>query len=242
MPRTASRPSPAAAQIQTPVLASIIVRTKNEQAWIARCLAAVLNQDVSGVEVLVVDTGSTDQTLAICRDFNVRVHAYQGPYTPGRALNAGFAQSRGRYLVCLSAHCIPLNDKWLERLIAGFHDPSVAAVYGRQEPLPDSHESDKRDLWTVFGIEQRLQRKDYLFHNANSAIRRDLWQRWPFDETLPSLEDRAWAKRMIAQGHAILYEPQASVYHFHGISHNEQAGRAQRVVKVIELLKSRGGA
>ncbi|MFQ5693831.1 MAG: glycosyltransferase, partial [Nitrospinota bacterium] len=156
-----------------------------------------------------------------------------------RALNRGMRASGGEFLVCLSGHCIPVHNKWLDRLVADFGPPEVAAVYGRQEPLPDSHTFDKRDLWNIFGLDRKVQVKDSFFHNANAMIRRDVWERIPFDEELNGVEDRDWAKRVIASGYHIVYEPQASVYHPHGIHQTMDAARAERVVKMIELINGR---
>ena len=46
-------------------------------------------------------------------------------------------------------------------------------------------------------------------------MRREVWERAPFDETLPGLEDREWARRVLAAGWQIVYEPLAMVYHEH---------------------------
>jgi hypothetical protein len=118
--------------------------------------------------------------------------------------------------------------------------PFTAAVYGKQEPLPDSSDFDKRDLWTTFGAERRVQRgQDYFFHNANSLIRRSLWERMPFDEEINGVEDRAWAKQVLAEGYQIIYAPLASVHHYHGIHQGRNEARAKRVAKVIELIQQR---
>jgi glycosyltransferase involved in cell wall biosynthesis len=221
---------------------SVVIRTQNEAKWLERCLVGVLNQDHTDLEVIVVDSGSTDGTIDIAKRHPVRLLHYDGPYFPGRSLNMGAKASKGDYIAFLSAHCIPVNDKWIERLLINFMEPEVAGVYGRQEPLPDSSAIDKRDLWTVFGKERRVQLKDYFFHNANSMVRRSDWSAVPFDETLPSIEDQAWAKAMTTKCRAIIYEPHASVHHFHGIHQNLDKDRAERVVKVIQLLKDDGGA
>ena len=219
---------------------SVIIRTKNEDEWIGRVLTAVTHQDYLDKELIVVDTGSTDNTLAEIEKFDVRLIHYEGDYFPGKALNLGTQNATGEYIAYLSAHCIPVNDKWIERLLVNFHDESVAGVYGRQEPLPDSTDVDKRDLWTVFGKERKVQAEDFFFHNANSMVRRAVWENYHFSEDLPSLEDQEWARKIISIGQTIVYEPNASVHHYHGIHQNLDPKRANRVVEVIELLKQSG--
>lgn len=217
---------------------SIIVRTKNEQKWIGRCLAAIMRQAVADYEVILVDNASTDATLEIVRRFDVRVvNISDEDFTFGRSLNLGIEASRGEFIAMVSGHCIPATDQWLYRLWRGFQlDPAVAGVYGKQEPLPDTNSLDKRDLLTVFGLERRVQEKDYFFHNANSMIRRSVWEALPFDEEIAGVEDRDWARRVLDQGYKIIYEPYAAVYHHHGINHGGDSKRADRVVRVIELI------
>lgn len=218
------------------MLVSVVIRTKNEGSWIGQCLFAATNQSLVDFEIILVDNESTDHTLEIAHLFDVRVLGISAQdFSHGRALNLGIEAAFGRYVAILSGHCIPRDNYWLAKLLANFQDPSVAGVYGRQEPLPDTNDFDKRDLWTTFGIERRVQRKDYFFHNANSMIRRAVWEKHPFNEELNGLEDRMWAKEVLEEGYVIIYEPSASVYHYHGIHQGRDEKRAERVVKVIEM-------
>jgi glycosyltransferase involved in cell wall biosynthesis len=222
---------------------SIVIRTKNEEGWIERCLAAVALQDLPEWEIILVDNASTDGTRRIARRFGCRVVGIgDREFRYGRAINRGIARARGDLVAILSGHCIPANDRWLSALAAPFDDPAVAGVYGRQLPLPDSHAFDKRDLWTTFGVERRVQQRDYLFHNANSMIRREDWGRVRFDETISGVEDRDWARRMLARGRRIVYEPLAAVYHYHGIHQGLDPQRAERVVKVIQMIGDRSSS
>lgn len=232
-----------------PLDVAVVIRAKNEAPWLRRALAAVINQQRPPKEIVVVDNDSTDETMALAAQFarlwDVRLQAIADrEFSFGRALNRGIAATSAPWLVSLSAHCVPLHDRWLEALLVRpCERPFVAGVYGRQEPLPDTSDFDKRDLWTTFGPEPRDQRgQDYLFHNANSLIRRAVWERIPFDESLSGVEDRDWAKKVLADGYHLIYTPLASVHHYHGIHQGRNEARAKRVVKVIELIQQRDPA
>lgn len=215
---------------------SIIVRTKNEERWINACLKAVFNQKHKDFEVIIVDNESIDKTVAKAEKFDVKIIKYTGEYKPGKAINLGLRNSKGEYLAILSAHCIPVNENWLGNLLRNFESDDVAAVYGRQEPMTHTPDADKRDLLITFGLDKKIQIKDSFFHNANSMIRRDIWEKIPFDETLTNIEDRAWAKEIIQKEYKIIYEPEASVYHYHGIHQNQNKKRCKGIVKILESL------
>ena len=100
--------------------ASIIIRTKNEEQWIPYCLEAVINQNYSHKEIVIIDDASTDKTLDILKNYPVNLYQYEGDYMPGKSLNYGISKARGDFIVFLSGHCIPKNPYWLENLIKPF--------------------------------------------------------------------------------------------------------------------------
>ena len=89
---------------------SIIIRTKNEERWITACLDAVFSQNYKDFEVIIVDNKSNDRTLDKIKSFNIQKIVSIDQYLPGKALNAGIKESVGEYIVCLSSHCIPVNN------------------------------------------------------------------------------------------------------------------------------------
>ena len=216
-------------------LVSIIIRTKNEEKWIESCFKSVFSQNYSNFEIILVDNESTDNTLELIKNYPHRLVSIKD-FRPGHAINEGIRASSGGIIVILSGHCIPTNENWLASLIAGLSDPTIAGVYGRQEPLSTSSPADKRDLLITFGLDSRVQIKDSFFHNANSAVRRETWNKYPFDEDVRHIEDRVWGQKIIDAGLKILYEPLASVYHHHGIHHDGNQERAERIVKILEEL------
>lgn len=217
-------------------LISIIVRTRNEERWITQCLRGIFDQGYKDFEVIIIDNESSDHTIEKAKQFDLKKVVACKDYLPGRALNMGIREARGEYIACISGHCIPTNDKWLENLLRNFDRPEVAGVYGRQEPMAFTSNADKRDLALVFGLDRKVQIKDSFFHNANSMIRKRVWDEIPFDEAVTNIEDRVWAQKVLQKGHSIIYDPDASVYHYHGIHQNGNAERCTNVVKVLESL------
>lgn len=216
----------------------VIIRTKNEARWLGTCLQAIALQDYPMFEMIVVDNESTDATRAIAESYGCRMVEIPDPeFNYSRALNMGIAATEAPLIAIVSGHCVPANEQWLARLAMNLRDPDVVAVYGRQEPLPDSSPFDKRDLWMTFGMERRVQSRDYFFHNANSMIRRSAWEKLLFNENIHGVEDQDWAKKALRDGRRIVYEPHASVFHHHGIHHNQSEERADRQVRIIELIR-----
>lgn len=218
---------------------SIIVRTKNEDFWIGKCLNEIFNQQYQNFEVILVDNNSKDKTINIVKkNFpKVKIIIYKSKiFLPGKALNLGIKKSKGHLIAMISGHCIPKNDKWLGTLVKNFKNSSVIACYGRQEPSDISEPNDVRDLTYLFGLDKKVQLKDPFFHNANSMIRKSTWKKKQFDETIKHIEDRLWASSVLKNRKKIVYEPEASVIHFHGVGHH---GNLKRVSTISKILKTK---
>jgi len=196
---------------------AIIIRTFNEEKHIKKLLEACFSQMTSySFEVVVVDSGSTDNTLDIIKNYPViLVNIDSSDFTYGRALNIGARKSSGTIGVCVSAHCFPSDKFWLEELVRPFEDQNIAMVYGRQ--MGDSRTKfSEEQIFQQFFPEKRKNSNNAIFsNNANSAFRRSCWESTPFDESLPGLEDIDWAKKMSDSGKNIFYAPKACVYHIH---------------------------
>jgi rhamnosyltransferase len=203
---------------------SILIRAKNEDKYIGQTLSVLFSQTYKNFEVLIVDSGSTDKTLEIARRYPVRIYEIKPEdFRWGYALNYGFEKARGEYVVCLSAHALPLSDEWLETLVANFNDDKVAAVTSNMLPMPDCNPFDRRGLLKRYSVEKRelSEGPPFLFSNSCSAIRRSAWDRVHFDESLLAIEEEDWARKIRKIGYKIIYEPEAKVYH----SHNESLQR-----------------
>ena len=216
-------------------LVSIIIRTKNEERWIGNCLRSIYKQTFKNFEIILVDNNSSDNTLQKAKKYKIDKIINIKNFLPGKALNLGIKNSVGKFCVCLSAHCIPKNKFWLVNLLKSIKkNKKFAAAYGKQEPMSFSSLSDKRDLLITFGLDEKIQKKDSFFHNANSIIKKRLLIKYPFDNKTTNIEDRLWAQKIIKRGFQIFYSPKAAVYHYHGIHQDGNKERLRNVVNIIE--------
>jgi rhamnosyltransferase len=192
----------------------VIVRCKNEADDIGEVLDLVLGQNLDGgeVEIIVVDSGSTDGTLDIVRARPVQlIEIPAKTFNYGAALNTGCEAASAPILLALSAHAYPLDDRWLARMLAAFDDETVACAYG-VDRRPDG-----RPLTAPVrqDVQHSLANPYWGYGNPAGAFRADLWRRRPFREDMPSTEDKEWALFWMHQGYVALIDPALRTRHDH---------------------------
>jgi len=197
--------------------ASVIIRTKDSARTLGRVLAAVRSQTVSS-EIIVVDSGSSDETLAIARLQADRVLEIPAEgFSFGRALNVGAAAARAPIHFALSSHAFPPDDRWIERSLSHYDRPDVAGTSGAPTP-PGSHEPLAATFHQT--LPDALKRPWWGFSNTGSSWRAEVWAELPFDEELPACEDKEWGLRVLAAGWTIAVDSRLCV----SSEHREQHG------------------
>lgn len=197
-------------------LCSVVIRAFNEEKYIERLINGIMQQTISSVEIILVDSGSTDSTLEIVSRYPVKVvHIRPEDFTFGRSLNMGISQASTEYVVMASAHVYPVYPDWLESLLKPFEESKVALTYGKQRGYEGSKFSEHQIFAQWFPDSHFSHQTHPFCNNANAAIRKALWIETPYDETLPGLEDVDWANRMILQGKTVQYVPEAEIIHIH---------------------------
>lgn len=197
---------------------TILIRAFNEERWLPEVFAALARQRYRDFEVLLVDSGSVDRTRDIAAANGARILRMRTEdFTFGHSLNVGMRDIQSPYVAILSAHAIPSDEHWLEQLVAAIRQPNVAMVYGGQRGHAISKFSECRDFERMFPDtpHEETDIEIPFANNANSLVRRDLWEQHPFDEGLPGLEDIGWAKHWLERGHRVLYEPKGCIIHVH---------------------------
>ncbi len=208
---------------------SIIIRAYNEEAHIARLLQGIAEQTLPKSQVILVDSGSKDRTVAIAEQYGAEVvHIPPEEFTFGRSLNLGISRAKAELVVMASAHVYPVYPDWLEQMLTPFEDESIGLTYGKQRGAARSHFSEQQ-IFKHWYPELSTPRQEHPFcNNANAAIRRSLWQEHAYDETLPGLEDLEWGKWVQLKGKAIAYVAEAEVVHVHNESQKGILNRYRR--------------
>ncbi len=205
---------------------SVIIPVRNGGDALRRCLAAIEAQDVDReVEVVVVDSSSTDGSAQLARARGARVHTIAlGEFNHGATRNLGAELARGEILVFTTQDAEAVGSRWLAELITPLADDRVAGVYGRQLPNDGAAPAERYFLDFLYGGSGRTQEaadsselsmETTLFSNVSSAIPRRVWERFPFVDDIIMSEDQEWACRVLLAGFRLVYEPGAAVRHSH---------------------------
>jgi rhamnosyltransferase len=205
---------------------SVLIPVKDGGSDLVRCLQAITAQKVEDeVEVVVVDSGSSDGSADRARELGAEVHEIAAKeFVHGATRNLAARLSRGDVLVFTTQDAVPADDQWLARLVRALDGDGVAGAYGRQLPHEDATPPEQFFLDFMYGASPRIQHlggieelsfEQTLFSNVNSAIPRSVWEANPFRDDVTMSEDQEWSRRMLLAGHTIVYEPNAAVRHSH---------------------------
>jgi rhamnosyltransferase len=210
-----------------PLRLSAIVVTKNGGrpfTQLARHL--VWQRKRYGIDVLVIDSGSTDGTATYARSSGFALHSIEPhEYGHGRTRNLGARLADCDVICFLSQDVLPCTPDWPAVFARHFvDDRRLAGVCGRQVPRSAS----TAEMWFVSlnypGTAHRFDPVPgghvpapgrVVFSNAFAAVRRSTLLEIPFVDDIPSAEDHVWAKMVTARGWSILYEPRAEALHAH---------------------------
>ena len=197
---TSLHPSPSVEDLAAPrqgLGISVVIPVKHGGDVLRRCLEGIVRQEVDDD-----------------RAFGARVHEIPPErFNHGGTRNLGASLAAGELLVFLSQDAEPLGTDWLRRLVEPLRrDPGIAGVYGRQIAHPDAKPPERFFLEFLYGPSPKVQRaatrdelsmQTTLFSNANSVIRHELLERFPFVEDIIMSEDQEWSRRVVLEGYAI---------------------------------------
>jgi len=198
-------------------LISIVMRSFNEGWALKETLPALRAQDYSNWELIVIDSGSTDGSVEMIRDFQpkefIRIQPHE--YNPSRVMNRGMRLAQTETVIFLNADATPQGNQWLRLLAKALEKPKVAAVFGCQIPRPDCQAIYACDYERCFGKNRESAHWDHFFSMVSSGLRKSIWAKRGFLENLQYAEDDEYTRWCVAQGYGIEYVPDSIVMHSH---------------------------
>lgn len=213
--------------------ASVVIPVKDGARYLTSLLAAVHRQGGDGLELLVVDSGSSDGSVELARAGGATVHEIVAEeFGHGRTRNLAMELTSGEIVCFLTQDAVP-EPGWLAAHLAAHElDPKVGAAYGPHLPWPDTSPMIARELGEFFASmspdgEPVLQRAGDLafLSNVNASYARCCWEKIRFDEELAYAEDQAFGRAMLAAGWVKAFHPGAAVRHAHDYGPLEFARR-----------------
>jgi glycosyltransferase involved in cell wall biosynthesis len=214
---------------------TVAIPVLNGAALLDEVLSAVRSQDLDrGLELLVVDSGSTDGSREIAHRHGARVHEIgRREFSHGRTRDLLMELAQGAHVAFLTQDATPADAGWLCRLLEAFDIGSdVGLAFGPYRPRPGAAVAVRRELDEWFSsfspggaiVVDRLTEDDPwppsaksrmgFYTSANGCLARWAWERVRFGD-VSYAEDRLLSSRMLRAGIAKAFVPQAAVVHSH---------------------------
>lgn len=191
---------------------SVIIPAKNEGARIHRCLdslAPLVHEEIVG-KIIVVDNGSTDNTIQIAKEYGCSIVS-EPTRTVAGLRNAGAQRADTEYLAFLDADMIA-SEQWLECALGHFKDPNIACVTGLLN-IPTDH-TWVEHIWTLNRKSPKNVYQVRWAPSGNLIVRNDVFRKvGGFSEYLVSGEDVDFCEKVRNAGYTILYDADVSVIH-----------------------------
>lgn len=212
---------------------SVVIPTKNAGPLFSEVLSALrLQQDVD-LDLVIVDSGSTDDTLGIAQTHGACIYAIPpDEFNHGATRDFGIGLARHEIVVLMTQDATPGDPCLLANLAHAFNDPTVGGAYARQVARPEADCLTRRNLEMAFTgrltseirslpaaetFESLSPFERYAlcnFDNVCSAVRRSAWQAIPFGK-VSFAEDIVWSRRALLAGWKIAYVAESYVIHSH---------------------------
>lgn len=194
---------------------SVIIPMFNESAHIGRTLDALLrsaSRAGCALEMIVVDNGSTDDSVQIARQRGAQVIIHPG-LKVGALRNRGAALARGDILAFVDAD-IEVPEDWFDALRTGFADPQISGI-GMVHLTPPSAPWYAR-TWADRLMARRAQARDIdSLPTSNLSIRAGVFRQLQgFNEQLSSGEDKDLTLRLTRGGGRLRSLPSPAVWHW----------------------------
>ncbi len=198
-----------------PQKVSLYIPCYNAAKTLKGCIESVLSQSYPIDEILVIDDGSSDETVSIASRYPVKIIRHPKNLGLAAGRNTAFRTAKNELVAAVDADVV-LDKDWLRTLIGCFNTYDTAGACGR---LIEKHQSSLPDAWRATHMpqhwgEKRIQNPYFLF-GADSIYRKGpIIEIGLYNESLrTNFEDVEMGVRLTKAGKPIIYDPSAVAYH-----------------------------
>ncbi len=206
---------------------TVIVRTFNVEWVIDQALAALMKQKGVEIELMIVDSGSTDATLDMIAPYpHTLIEIEPGTYFPGKVLNRAVKEAKTELVVFINSDVVLLDQYAIFNLIKPLEESRTVASFGRQIVRPEA------DLWVRHDYERAFptteDKPDWMhFSLPIASMKRSAWEMQAFYTDAWGSEDTHWAVQIKNKGYKIAYVKDAIAMHSHNYTLKQLASRRQ---------------
>jgi rhamnosyltransferase len=206
---------------------ALIIPTRNAAPHLDRLLPALAAQSLQPDEVFVVDSASTDDTVARFSAYGARVEVIDPKqFNHGGTRRWASQQVSAQALIYLTQDAIPADDQSFARLVANLYsEADIGVAYGRQLPHPEAGLLGAQSRHFNYPAQGRTKRlrdaaelgiKTCFSSDSFSVYRRDALEAvGGFPQDVIGSEDAYVAAKMLLAGYAVRYAADAQVQHSH---------------------------
>ena len=229
---------------------SLIIPTLNGADGLPALMARLKNQTMPPDEIIVVDSASTDGTAQLARELGAKViEIERKDFDHGGTRDMALRRSQGDIVLFMTQDALPVDEHYIERLIAPLDDPRVAAVGGRQAPRIGARPFERlvreynypkhTRVWDASAIGE-MGIRAFLISDVCSAYRRSAYlNAGGFDHPIMTNEDMLMAQKLLENGYALCYCGDAAVYHSHNLTLSQQYRRNYIVGRTMKRYEER---
>lgn len=218
--------------MQREIEISVVIPVKNGMQTLPACLDGIFSQTMKDrLEVVIIDSGSTDGTLELLKKYPVRIHHLDPKeFNHGETRNLGVNLAHGKFVLMTVQDAWAATNDWIEKMYSHFTDPEVAGVCGQQivpedkskNPLQWFRPEDEaipyafqfKNPEKFFALSGKEQHQYCNWDDVNAMYRKNVKLQLPFRKMMFS-EDTLWARDALAKGLKIVYDYRARVNHYH---------------------------
>jgi rhamnosyltransferase len=211
---------------------TVVIPTFNGGIWLEHTLQKIFQQSIiEEMEILVIDSGSSDNTLNVLKKYPIRIHEIPNKtFNHGSTRNLGTQLAKGRFVLFTVQDACPASNEWAEKMLSNFNSERISAVCGGQAVPHDKNknpiqwyrpQSRPQKASVFFKNKENFdslnaQQKNRLcsWDNVNAIYRRKVLLEVPFQH-ISFAEDMAWAKDALRASKELIYDFSNPVFHYH---------------------------